>query len=209
MEIKSNIEYGDLKKLIKEMSKTYSVKVGLLAGKGGEESVTENLDMAALGLVHEFGADINHPGGTPYFINEYGMATFVKKDSFYGQLLIKRGQVTKPHNINIPARPWLSMPLTRNGGKDLKNKIDKNIKKISGTNKGEFTDYLIKSGDFGSLAVILGVSAVEQIQEAFDTEGFGEWQPNAPATIAQKHSEMPLIDKGNLRKRVTYEVTNG
>ena len=57
-EISAKINYGGLKNLIKEMSKNYSVKVGLLAENGGSDEVSENLDLAGLGAVQEFGARI-------------------------------------------------------------------------------------------------------------------------------------------------------
>ena len=201
MEIKTKINLGNLKKAIKTLALKYSVKVGLLANSGGGDYVSDNLDMAGLGAVHEFGAEIDHPGGTPYFINEWGMATFVKKDSFYGQLLIQRGQVTQPHHISIPARPWLSMPLSRNNGADVRKKI----KKYAG-DAGFIEDMLFLTDENKDIATMIGVAGLEQIQEAFETQGFGEWQPNAPATIAKKGSEDPLIDIGALKKRVTFEV---
>lgn len=201
MEIKTKINLGNLKKAIKALAQKYSVKVGLLANSGGGDYVSDNLDMAGLGAVHEFGAEIDHPGGTPYFINEWGMATFVKKDSFYGQLLIKRGQVTQPHHISIPARPWLSMPLSRNNGADIRKKI----KKYAG-DAGFIEDILFLTDENKDIATMIGVAGLEQIQEAFETQGFGEWQPNAPATIAKKGSEDPLIDIGALKKRITFEV---
>lgn len=204
-EIEAKIEYGNLKKLIAAISKEHKVKVGLLASKGGSDEVSENLDLAGLGAVHEFGAEIEHPGGTPYFINEWGMATFVKKDSFYGQLLIKRGQVTQPHHISIPARPWLSFPLMRNSGKDLLNKFNAEAKKMGGS-KNDFIEYITQSGDLVTLAMAIGTSAVEQINEAFETGGWGEWQPDSPITIAKKGSVNPLIDTGRLSNAVTFEV---
>lgn len=205
-EISAKINYGGLKNLIKEMSKNYSVKVGLLAENGGSEEVSENLDLAGLGAVHEFGATINHPGGQPYFINEFGMVTFLKKDSFYGQVQIRRGIVTKPHEITIPARSWLQMPLERS--QDLRAKIkektdltkqDRELLELTIQEYGE-------GGLLKDLAFAVGESALEQIQEAFKTEGFGEWAENRPATIKAKGSSSPLIDTGRLRKAITYKV---
>ena len=205
-EISAKINYGGLKNLIKEMSKNYSVKVGLLAENGGSDEVSENLDLAGLGAVQEFGATINHPGGQPYFINEFGMVTFLKKDSFYGQVQIRRGIVTKPHEITIPARSWLQMPLERN--QDLRAKIkektdltkqDRELLELTIQEYGE-------GGLLKDLAYAVGTSALEQIQEAFQTEGFGEWAENRPATIKAKGSESPLIDTGRLRNAITYKV---
>lgn len=207
-EINANINYGALKKLVQEMSKSYSVKVGLLANEGGNDEVSANLDMAGLGAVQEFGAEIDNPGGQPYFINKFGMATFVKKDSFYGQLLIKRGQVTKPHKIKIPARSWLQFPLTRNNGADVRNKI-KEKTELTKADKELLQEFISSYGESGmlkELALAVARSSVEQIDEAFETQGFGEWQPNAPVTIRKKGSEDPLIDTGDFRRRITYEI---
>ena len=52
------ILHPNTKKLVEEMTKNYTVKVGLLAEKNGSEEVSPNLDMAGLGAVHEFGATI-------------------------------------------------------------------------------------------------------------------------------------------------------
>ena len=59
---------------------------------------------------------------------------------------------------------------------------------------------------FGSL----GVRAVALILHAFDTKGFGNWPDNAASTIRAKHNNpgqnSPLIDTGQLRRAVFYEV---
>ena len=195
------------------MSKQINVKVGLLAnrpgldGSKGSDEVSENLDIAGLGAVHEYGANINHPGGTPYFINEWGMATFVKKDSILGQKLIAKGQVTQPHEISIPARSWLQMPLQRNNGADFRAKVTETLKSWGpGFTKAEILESLIERNDLASLGVAIGAAAQEQILEAFETEGFGEWLPDKSTTIARKHSAMPLIDNGHLKGAVTFEV---
>lgn len=58
---------------------------------------------APYAAVHEFGGTINHPGGTPYFMRD-GKAVFVSKSgagAFHGL------PVTKPHTIEMPARPFM------------------------------------------------------------------------------------------------------
>ena len=102
--------------------------------------------------------------------------------------------------IHIPARSWLQMPIQKKNA--LKNKI---IKKF-GEAPESVENYIADTGDLMSLAIMVGVSAVEQIQEAFESEGFGQWAPNSALTVAQKGSAMPLIDTGKLRGAVTYEV---
>lgn len=62
--------------------------------------VGSNLKYAA---IHHFGGEINHPGGTKFFINKEGDFIPLKKDAkrFMGK--------TKAHKISIPARPFLQM----------------------------------------------------------------------------------------------------
>lgn len=61
-----------------------------------------DLDVVPYARIHEFGGTINHPGGTPYFIGADGKAKFVSKAAGAG--LPK----TKPHPIEIPARPYIT-----------------------------------------------------------------------------------------------------
>ncbi len=60
-----------------------------------------DLNVIPYARIHEYGGTINHPGGTPYFIGDDGLAKFVSK--------AKGGDlpVTKPHTITIPARPYI------------------------------------------------------------------------------------------------------
>jgi hypothetical protein len=53
--------------------------------------------------IHELGGTIAHPGGTPYFVGEDGKAHFVSLDDPRAANLPK----TKPHDIVIPAKPYL------------------------------------------------------------------------------------------------------
>ena len=191
MEIKTKIEYGKLKKLIKKASKSYSIKVGLLAtkagenGKKGSDVVSENMDLAGVGMVQEFGATINvTPKMRSFLRHEFGVN--LKKDTT---------------QINIPPRSWLLYPLTKEAGRDLRKKLKAKISSVE-----EFSEYIAETGDLMSLAILLGASAIEQIQDAFDTEGFGQWLPNSAITIAKKGSSKPLIDKGALRGAITYDI---
>lgn len=188
-EISANINFGGLKKLVQEMSKNYSVKVGLLAENGGSDEVSENLDIAGLGAVQEFGARIKVTDKMRGFL-AYKLGIHLKKET---------------KEIVIPARSWLQMPLER---PDLKKKIvektqlTKSERELAELAIIEYGDY----GILGELAYAVGTSALEEIQEAFDTEGFGEWIPNSPATIRAKGSDMPLIDEGKLRSKVNFKV---
>ena len=189
-EISAKINYGGLKNLIKEMSKNYSVKVGLLAENGGSDEVSENLDLAGLGAVQEFGARIKVTEQMRGYLG-WKFDIHLKKETT---------------EIVIPARSWLQMPLERN--QDLRAKIkektdltkqDRELLELTIQEYGE-------GGLLKELAYAVGTSALEQIQEAFETEGFGEWAENRPATIKAKGSESPLIDTGRLRNAITYKV---
>ena len=206
-EIDAKISFGNLKELIKEMSKEYSVKVGILGSKGGEE-VSDNLDMAGLGAVHEFGATIKNPGGQPYYINSStGLAVFVSKKSLFGQYLISKGQVTKAHTITIPARSFIRKPLERSS--DLRKKIRQKTQYYSQLEIDLAKELISEHGSSGlleELAYATALSAIELINEGFETSGFGDWKPDSPITIKRKGSEMPLIDTGRLRRSITFEV---
>lgn len=196
MEIKAKIEYGKLKKLVEEMSKKYSVKVGLLAGKGADDLTDSGITYAHLGTIQEFGADIKiTPKMAAYLAitaRELGLPKLEAKGDGY---------------IHIPARSFLRMPLT------TKNRVVKELKKQLDANEEEIINYIAKNADFQTLAIMLGASAVEVVNEAFQSAGFGEWQPNSPFTIAMKGSALPLTGRGkendaagHLKQRITYEV---
>lgn len=65
-----------------------------------------DLKVVPYARIHELGGTINHPGGTPYFINDEGKAVFVSKANADPDL-----PRTKPHPIKIPARPYIGPAL--------------------------------------------------------------------------------------------------
>lgn len=52
----------------------------------------------------------------------------------------------------------------------------------------------------------LGRQAVIAMEDAFDTQGYGQWADNAAYTIRQKGRNEPMVDTGELRKSYKYEV---
>ena len=189
-EIQANIKYGALKNLVQEMAKNYSVKVGLLANKSGSEEVSPNLDMAGLGAVQEFGARIKVTDKMRgYFAYAFGIN--LKKSTT---------------EIVIPARSWLQKPIERSA--DLRKKIRQKaeLTKDEISLAEEFISEYGESGILKELAYAVATSALEIIDEAFESSGFGEWQPNSTLTIREKGSAKPLIDEGRLRSAVTYDI---
>lgn len=189
MEIKTNINYGKLKDLVKELSKTYKVKVGLLADKGGSDEVSDNLDMAGLGAEQEFGKDIK--------ITQKMAAYLAMRAKELG-LPPKKGK--GDGYVHIPPRSFLQMPLTK------RNAVINKLKERFGAGTEDIVDYIGQSGDLKSLAIMLGAAGVEVVKEAFQTNGDGQWAPNSPFTEAAKGSALPLRDTGNLESKITYEV---
>jgi len=95
----------NLKVDINEIDTGYEALVRSLKkmqGKGVDVGIqaSEDSELLKIANANEFGAEIDHPGGTPYIITKQGVR-FVSKSS-----PIVHG-VTKPHKINIPSRPFI------------------------------------------------------------------------------------------------------
>jgi len=183
---------------IKKLGGGKAVTVGIHEDAGAVEG--GELTMAQLGAVHEFGAQINHPGGTSYgyasrAAAERGEVRFLGKGGkgrgrqaeFFGYA---QPGVTEAHIIDIPARPWL-VPGAESGSQQYLRVIE------SG---------LAKQDDFDSILAKVGVKAEDAVK-LFMTNLSSP--PNAPSTIAAKGSDNPLIDSGAMRASVTSVVQSG
>jgi hypothetical protein len=102
--------------------------------------------------------------------------------------------------VKIPKRSFIIMP--------LKTRLAKELKKAK-TLQGKAFENAVKTGTTDQFFKKIGVVAEKVIQDAFKTRGFGQWPENAPATIALKGSDSPLIDTAQLRKSITSEVVKG
>lgn len=161
------------------------VTVGIHEDTGQHES--GDITNAALGAVHEFGAEIDHPGGTSYGFASKAAADrnevrFLKTGAGYAEL-----GVTGPHTVNIPARPWLN-PGVDAGTDEYLNIIEKAIKDGKPLNQA---------------LEVVGVVAVGHVQKYMTDL---RTPPNAPSTIKAKGSSNPLIDSGALRQSVSFKV---
>jgi hypothetical protein len=175
--------------LMKELSALKSDKVvtiGIHEEAGNVES--GDITMAGLGATHEFGADIKHPGGTSYGYASKAAADrdevrFLKDGAGYMVL-----GVTQPHDINIPARPWLE-PGVESATPEVLATIQ------DGMDEGKTMDQILES---------IGVVA-EGAVKVYMTEL--KTPPNAASTIRKKGSSNPLIDTGAMRQSVTHKVS--
>ena len=171
---------GKMKKLAKMLAKNYTVKIGILAKNN--KPVGENIDLAGIGCVQEYGANIPVTDKMRgYFRHEFGVN--LKKSTT---------------NIEIPARSWLYEPI-----KDPK--FRKLIFEYVGDQ--ELFEELADKDTMKELANIIGEAGLTQIFKAFDNGGInGEWAPNSSLTIAQKHSSKPLVNNGDLKGSIAFEV---
>lgn len=195
-----------LKQLMTDLSQKHSIKVGILQPQGSEKIPDTDLTLADLAAVHELGATIKNPGGQPYYINSStGLAVFVKKDSLFGQHLIEKGQVTKPHEITIPARSFLRVPILGSEGKKAINRaveyyIPEYIKDLSKSTQTELMDKLTHA---------VAEEAVSQVQKAFEEDKIRpETKPASKKRRKYNPSAPTLIDSGQLRHSVSYAIDN-
>lgn len=171
---------------MKKLRTNRSVTIGIHEDAGNHPGT--DMTMAQLGATLNYGATINHPGGTAY---GYKTKTDAKNDKFR---FLKNGQgyavigYTKPHDIVIPPRPWL-IPGVASGTREIIAQIRDGIK------SHQPVDDLLEG---------VGLVAAGKVQE-FMTELRDP--PNAASTIRQKGSDNPLIDTGALRASVISKVT--
>lgn len=137
----------------------------------------------------------NASDGTPYptiaMLHEYGSEssrTFMYK----GEKITIKG---------VPTRSFIRMP------------IRTHIKKLKGetiSQGGTVKASLLKDfmhGYTGVALKLMGNYGEEIIQQAFATQGYGQWERNINKKyIELKGSDTPLIDSSGLRKAITSQV---
>lgn len=181
--------WNKLKKELKLMDNSF-VKVGVLGGthKGKKG---ESFDMVKLATVHEYGATIDHPGGTAYRVID-GKAVFVSNEDandFTGGIFALHR--TKRHKITIPARPFLAQA------------YEKYFNEIKAFVIAQKVAVLDGKQDTMTALKKIGLFFKSKVQLVF-TEG--TFTPLKQATIDEKGSSRPLFDTGRLRASINYEV---
>ena len=115
------------------------------------------------------------------FKNEFGfIATGWREDGTIGDVFVQ-------------PRSFLVMP------------IQTGIHIIVGKVKALFSP-AVQAGKLKGWLTKLGISAEARIAEAFISSGFGTWEPNTDWTVKMKGSDMPLINKGHLRRSIASRV---
>lgn len=94
---------------------------------------------------------------------------------------------------NIPARPWLIPPVNR-----LKDRAVAMLQQAA-----EF-DLNGEPAKAKNTLEALGLLAQSAVKNNITSGGDPAFAPNAPATIARKGSDRPLVDTGALLASITY-----
>lgn len=95
---------------------------------------------------------------------------------------------------NLPRRSFLKDPISMKR-KELITKASSIIK-----------DNIDKDGGDKKIFELIGVYGESIVQEAFETGGFGTWQPLSSKTINKKGSSQILIDTAQLRRAITSKA---
>ncbi|HCM63338.1 MAG TPA: hypothetical protein DIT05_12455 [Morganella sp. (in: Bacteria)] len=173
---------------IREMGKK-KVVVGVPAATDGVRG--DGLSNVMIAVVHEFGATIDHPGGTSYgYKNEKdaraGKSRFLRN----GQGYMETGK-TGAHKITIPERSFLRSTF-KEKGKEWSKLAIKGIHKQIASN-----------GDIGVVLSVVGEKMMGDVKAKIQSSIS---PANAPSTIRQKKSSKTLMNSGNLLNSITYEV---
>jgi len=155
----------------------------------------EDETLLKIAAANEFGATINHPGGTAYGYKteddaKKGKVRFLKKGAGYMVL----GE-TEPHTIEIPERSYIRSTIDENEAKYLDNYAKKLSVQIIDGNIDKYT-----------ALTIMG----QKIEADIKSKIISLQSPaNAPSTIRKKGSNNPLVNTGLLGSSIRYVVVNG
>jgi hypothetical protein len=180
----------EIKREIEQLAEKFELPMLTVGIHESAKDPDEGITMAGLGATHEYGADIDHPGGTDYgYANkkaaEDGKVRFLKKGT--GFMVLGK---TEPHKIKIPARPWLH-PGFDSGMQTYMQIIEEGVDK-----------FITGIGDLKKTMESVGVTAVGVVQEYMTAL---RSPPNTPETVEKKGSDNPLIDSGAMKSSVTYK----
>lgn len=171
----------------------HKATIGVHRGEGAHEGGITNARLAA---VHEFGANIDHPGGTPFTVD---FSSAGRGGAMVGGAVrfLPKGSpdaigVTQPHRIRIPERSFLRSAF------DMNRKRYEDIlevetgKVIDGTQTPK-----------GAVATV-GEFALADVVDRINT---GIPPKLAASTRARKGGTKQLIHTGQLKQSITVKVS--
>jgi hypothetical protein len=168
-----------LNEIAKKLQQGGTLRVGFLENA----TYPDGTNVAEVAAVQEYGARINHPGGTRYMIGADGMATFVKSD-----LVGPTHGVTGQHVINVPARSFFRTMIAKKSPK-----WGEALGKVAVA-----TDY-----DVSKTLGQMGEGIKGQLQASIKAVTS---PPLKPATVKAKGFAKPLVDTGHMQNSVDYQV---
>ena len=154
-----------------------------------------DIDNIGLAVVHEFGANINHPGGTPYTVfggggrsggSVGGAAVFLPKGD------PRAIGVTRPHLIRIPERSF------------LRSAFDKN-RRVYERMLEQGTGRVIDGTD--NPRRVVGLIGEKHVADVINGINAGIAPPNARSTVARKGGSTPLVQTGQLKMAIKVKVS--
>lgn len=156
------------------------------------------IDNVGLGVVHEFGANIAHPGGTPFTVASVGGSS--RSGGFVGSgqvTFLPKGSteaigVTRPHMIRIPERSFLRSTFDRHRNKYINTLENQAGRVIDGT---------------ATPAQAIGTVGELHLADVRNAINAGISPPNAPSTVARKGGSTPLIASGTFKNSITVKVS--
>ena len=179
--------------LIRELEETaVHVDIGIHPVSGEE--------MVMIASTQEFGATIQNPGGQPFFITKDPKWASVPNAAPLddGSTMVfmakgKPGALTKPHTIEIPARPF------------IRSTVDEKRDEY-GEEMQKFWQMILDAKIGVQQALSLMGQRVESDVKAKIVSI--KTPPNAPSTIRKKGVDNPLVDTGKMLNSVRYAVKN-
>jgi hypothetical protein len=111
-----------------------------------------------------------------------------------GETVVSVGAVHEYGAAGMPKRSFLRMPFIVK-----KNTIDK-------VTALQFQEVFENGKGISQALGLIGTAAVNVVQDAFTTRGFGQWPDISQRTKDIKGSAQVLIDTGILRGSITYVV---
>lgn len=163
-----------------------TMRAGVLEGS----RYPDGTPTALVAFWNEYGARIEHPGGTKYITDAVVAGKFVGT-RFVGNDFAGEHKTTKAHEIVIPPRPAL-----------------RNTVATKATRWAQVLGVALKGngGNLENALRLVGEAAMTDIKRSIAT--FSD-PPNAPSTIRRKGHDQPLRDTKNYLNSIAYDVVDG
>ena len=174
-----------------------TARVGVQGSQASKEH-GPGIDNIGLAVVHEFGANIRHPGGTPYTVGSIGGSSRSGGIVGSGQVVFLPNDstnaigFTRAHMIRIPQRSFMRSTFDKHQRTYLKMAADQAGRVIDGK---------------ATAAQAVGLIGEKYLADIRNEINAGIPPPLKPATVRRKGSSKPLIDTGQLKGSLTVKVS--